>query len=859
MPRMPILERDHLFAELNTHLGTARNGNGSLVFLSGEAGSGKSTVVEAFAAQAPSDALVLEGHCDPLTTPRPLGPLIEIAAQRDSAISIGDYDSTYDLFASVVDRLSHTVRPIVMVIEDVHWADNATLDMLIYLGRRIETTSALVIATYRGDEIDPTHPLRRVLGDLLPKSSVYNLRVDLLTREAVRELAGGAAIDVDAVHELTDGNAFYVTEVLATDSLLPTTVEAAVLARVSSLDRQTRLAVEAVSIAPRSMSPSEIQYLVPVAGTAAERALHAGVLVDDGPNFRFRHELARVAVESSIPEPRRIAYHRQMVELSAQSTDLAKTAHHAIETSEPDLIAAHVPPAARQAVQRGSHREAVRLFAALHPFADQLTPEEHIAYLDEYRVSLDRTDDQILHIRVADELLALCTDTGDAMRIGMALRSKAHAAFNAGDATLADEACVKSLEILEPLGDSIELVRTLRLYAHNEMLNRRYSSGREFGERAAAMAIRLDQDKLLAECEQTLGTLELVVGDADEGVRLILKSIEPDESGKPRHGNVPLAYLMLGTGSGEIKRYEQALGWLDQGIALSTQTDDDYGVVYDTSWKARIHLEQGRWDDAERLADWVATESIGGAARSQATGLSVLGRLRVRRGDSNAIDALNDALTIGGSGALQHIWPALCAMAELHILRGDVVSAQAVLQDPLDRVLATDTPWGRGEIAYWMWMARGLDSIPDNLAEPYALMINGDWERAADAWESIGAPYETGLALSLGDPQAQIAALTIFENLGALPAAKWLRSGLKEEGITVSRGRNRSTRTNPLGLTARQAEVHGLMVDGLTNAEIAERLFISTRTVENHVSAVLSRLNVGNRAEAISMAQNPSR
>lgn len=854
---MPILERDHLFAEFNAHLDTARNGSGSLVLLSGEAGSGKSTVVDAFAAGTPSDVLVLAGHCDPLTTPRPLGPLIEIAGQQDSAISIDGYGSTYDLFAAVVDRLSHTVRPIVMVIEDVHWADDATLDMLIYLGRRIDATSALVIATYRGDEIDPTHPLRRVLGDLLPKPAVHNLEVNMLSKQAVRELARGATIDVDAVHEITDGNAFYVTEVLATDSLLPMTVEAAVLARVSSLDRQTRLAVEAVSIAPRSMSPSEIQHLVPVAGTAAERAFHAGVLTADGSNFRFRHELARVAVENSVPEPRRIGYHREMVKLSSRSGDLAKTAHHAIETREPDLIVTHVPPAAREAVRRGSHREVVRLFASLYPFIDLMNSDEQIAYLDEYRVSLDRTDDQILHMQVADRLLTLCLGTGDETRIGMAYRAKGHAAFTAGNATMADQACLRSLEILEPLGDGVELVRTLRVLAHNEMLNRRYLSGREFGQRAAAMATRLNQDTLLAECEQTLGTLELVVGDADEGVRLILKSIEPDESGSPRHPNVPLAYLMLGTGSGEIKRYEQALAWLDQGITLSAQTDDDYGVVYDTSWKARIHLEQGSWVDAEGLAGWVAAESVGGAVRSQATGMSVIGRLRVRRGDPNAIDALNSALDVGRRGALQHIWPAMCAMAEWHILRGDQASARAVLEEPLNAVLATDTPWGRGEIAYWMWMADGLDEVPDNLAEPYALMINREWERAADAWESIGAPYERALALALGDPQARFAALTIFEDLGALPAAQWLRASLKEQGFRVSRGRSHSTRSNPLGLTARQEQVHKLIIAGLTNAEIAERLYISTRTVENHVSAVLSKLNVENRAEAIALAADP--
>jgi DNA-binding NarL/FixJ family response regulator len=148
-----------------------------------------------------------------------------------------------------------------------------------------------------------------------------------------------------------------------------------------------------------------------------------------------------------------------------------------------------------------------------------------------------------------------------------------------------------------------------------------------------------------------------------------------------------------------------------------------------------------------------------------------------------------------------------------------------------------------------MWMAGGLDSVPDNLAEPYAQMINGEWEQAAASWEAIGAPYEQAMALSQGGVESKKSAFEIFDELGARPAARWIRSLLKESGAPAPRGRNRTTRDNPLGLTARQFEVYGLITEGLTNAEIADRLFISTRTVENHVSAVLSKLDISNRTE----------
>jgi DNA-binding CsgD family transcriptional regulator/tetratricopeptide (TPR) repeat protein len=415
----------------------------------------------------------------------------------------------------------------------------------------------------------------------------------------------------------------------------------------------------------------------------------------------------------------------------------------------------------------------------------------------------------------------------------------------------------RAVEVLEPLGDSEQLASALRLSAHNQMLDRHHAPGMEFARRAVEMTKKLGMETEHAGSIQTLGTLEIVTGNVEDGFRLVEESIAlAMKAGAPRVVNT--AHGMLGTGGGEVKVYEQALKWLDRGIALGLKLDQDYAVAYNTAWKARIKCEQGKWDEAVALSEEVATYDPSVARISPVTALGALGRVRVRRGDPGAESALREALDLGGTGALQHIWAPLCALAEMYWLQNKPDRAIEVLREPLRRVLATDTVWGRGELAYWMWRVGGLGEVPDRLAAPFEMMITGDWEGGAAEWNRIGCPYEEAMALSEGDTAAKFQALEIFDSLGARPAGQWLRSKLRDEGIeSIPRGPRQATRENPEGLTSRQAEVYELITKGLSNGQIASRLFISQKTVEHHVSAVFAKLGVTSRIEAIARALEP--
>ncbi|HEY5889366.1 MAG TPA: helix-turn-helix transcriptional regulator, partial [Acidimicrobiia bacterium] len=303
-----------------------------------------------------------------------------------------------------------------------------------------------------------------------------------------------------------------------------------------------------------------------------------------------------------------------------------------------------------------------------------------------------------------------------------------------------------------------------------------------------------------------------------------------------------------------VRIYGRALDWLDQSIAVGREMDEDYLVAYSIAWKARIKCEQGYWQEAIELAGSVASGGTRSARIVPVTALGTIGRVRVRRGEPGGVLPLTQAIDLGRHGTLQHVWAPVSALSEWHWLQGENKRALEVLREFSERVFETDSAWGKGEVAFWMWMAGGLEEIPAGAAGPFALMISGDWTRAAQEWEEVGCPYEQALALSFGDTDARLSALEIFDRLGARPAGKWLRRILRVRGITsIPTGPRRSTKDHPAGLTSRQAEVMGLLQLGLSNAEIATRLFISVKTAEHHVSAVLSKLGVASRSEVAAM------
>jgi DNA-binding CsgD family transcriptional regulator len=351
------------------------------------------------------------------------------------------------------------------------------------------------------------------------------------------------------------------------------------------------------------------------------------------------------------------------------------------------------------------------------------------------------------------------------------------------------------------------------------------------------------------------GTIDIVLGRPAAGVAKLRHSL----SWARQLGDqvkVAAALSMLGSGGGEARLYSDAIPALEESIRHGLAHDEDYSVAYSRSWLARIAHEQGEWDRAVEMAGVVQKSAGQREGIAMLTAQSALGRVRVRRGDPGGLSLLERMADLADIHELQHVWNAICGVAEYHWLAGQPEQGLGRLAAAYERALDTDSEWARGEIGLWMWRVGAMDGPPEGAAEPFALQMSDDWAGAARAWRTTGCPYEVALALADGDQEAQLEALAILDGLGATPAARMLRSRLHDSGLeSVPRGPTRSTLSNPAGLTDRQLEVLRLISSGLSNPEIAAELFLSKKTVEHHVSAIYSKLGVGTRAKAIASAR----
>lgn len=851
-----LLERDAALDSMRHWRTRAHDGAGVVGLVTGDAGIGKTTLLREFANSVPSGVLVLDSACDPLTTPGPLAPLREVVSILGMHPGhVDDATDRSELFQSVLDRLVE-VGPAVWTIEDLHWADTSTLDLIRFIARRIERTSTLMMLTFRSDEIDARHPFQPVLGELARSSHVERVELLPLTLDAVRVLAGDRP--AERIHEITGGNPFFVTEILAGDARpddpTPDTVRDAVLGRIGRLSERARAVVHAVSIAPRSISYTAVQSLTDASDELMAEVLGSGVVRGDDDGMFFRHELARRAVEMSIPVPRRRSLHcsllQQLVEEDASEPSLL--AHHAARSGDGPSIAEWCPPAVRRAVDVLSLREAVVLtdIALRHRrHLDTDVLVEMLATHIEALIGLDRYADAR---EASDDLLAVASESGDLAHEARAHLARARQRYWSGDRIAAVDDADAAIVAAERSGHEQLIAQALLQRAHMEMLKRHGRSALEMAERAMKLIGDADSE-LRSTALTTTGCACVVVGELDRGFELLREAYDTARRHDDR-GRMSSAMANLGSGAGEMKRYGDAEVWLGRALALAIARDDDSSARYGSAWLARVRFERGEWSAAEKLADSFVGDPT---SITMLTAGGTRGRLGVRRGVATARDDLEVLLESCADDELQHRWPALCGLAELAWLEGRPEDGVEVLAEPYREALTTDSIWAKGELGFWLWRCGGdvEPSIHAASDTPFDSHIIGDWRAAAERWSDIGCPYEHALALGDGTTETRLEALRILDRLGAKPLASRVRQRLRDDGVeSIPRAPRASTREHPAGLTVRQVEVVSLARDGLTNREIADRLFVSPKTVEHHMSAILAKLGVGNRREAVEAA-----
>jgi DNA-binding CsgD family transcriptional regulator/tetratricopeptide (TPR) repeat protein len=854
-----LLERSSMLNDMSGVLADAAHG-GRIVLVVGEAGIGKSALVRGFTERHEAEARFLVGACDPLLTPRALGPLHDLGRQTGGRLAalLSAGGPREELFAACLDELDQ--RRQVVVVEDAHWADEATLDLLVFLGRRMDRTRTLLIVTYRDDELAADHPLRTVVGRL-PPEMVRRLQLEPLTETAVAELARRAGRQPGGLHTLTGGNPLLVTEVLAAgDTGVPLTVRDLVLARFGGLPPPAQEVARLVAVVP---TRAEL-WLVEQAATggavapAVEAAAAAGLLVVGPDAVRFRHELLRRAVEDSLSVLARRELNRRILDVLASNAerhiDVARLVHHARAAGDVDALLRYAPHAARRAAEVGAHREAVEHYRTVMEHAMRLPEPIRADLLEEYSVECYLSGLSIEAVSARRSAVDLREAAGDRERVGESLRWLSRLHWWDGNRPEAEAAAARAITVLETVEPGRQLAMAYSNQAQLDMLDNRLEVAMRWAGRAIELAQRFDDQETLSHALTNIGSARLISGDPggraelERGYEVALAAGLEDHAAR--------ALCNLGTIGAEALQYAHAREDLDRGLAFVRAHELSGYVQHILGHRARVRLDQGDWAGAEEDARAALAEDVRGGARV-VDGLVPLGLVQARRGDPAAAATLDQAAEHGfATVELQWTAPVAAARAEHAWLHGEDDRAAREAQRMFGQVVEAGHPWFAGELAVWLQRSGARPPIPTAVAEPYRLLLEGDWRAGAEAWGELGCPYHRALALAGGDDdEALVEALALLDGLGARQTAQRLRREFRRRGnLRVPRGPNVATAANPAGLTGRQVEVLALLVEGLSDAEIAARLSLSAKTVGHHVSAVLAKLGVGSRREAAAAA-----
>ena len=759
---------------------------------------------------------------------------------------------------SFFGELRASNRPNLLVAEDLHWADQATLDLLRFLARRLDGTRTLLIATFRDDSLEPDHELRLLLGDLVNQPNVARFSLPPLSFEAVAQMAAASPIDPRALFDLTGGNPYFVAEILNSKRVeIPHSIRDVVLARTARLDPDSRRVLEYAAVAGPALDPRLMRLLHGhEVATEIERCMHVGLLRSTRDGVVFRHALTRDVLLGEMSAIRRAEIARrilaELVSHQGRSPNLPLLAHFAEEAIDPDAVMRYAIPAAADAARLGAHRQAVLQYDRALRFSEHISDADTADLLEARSFELHVTslnDRAITDISQAIDLRRLL---GDVARLGNDLRLRSRYLWIAGRNAEAETDALSALETLVTLGTSVELAMAYSNLAQLRMLSGRAPEAIELGNQAIDLATELDAPEVRLHAMTNVGTA--LVGKGEDGW-VLLEQAAAIAGQLGLHDDVARTYTNRAFSALDQHQLRRAAACAREGIVYTDEHDVVSMKHYLHAVLATAQMEAGeRTSPEQELSRLLNLPHIGIPTRILAS--TSLGLLRARQGE-DARDLLDEALDIARrTGEFQRIGPVLAARAEAGWLANDLETTLREAQAGLELSTMSGNQWSNGRLGLWLCRAGGTIAPDLALAEPYRMEIAGAFDAAAVAWKQLGYPIQHARALAASREVDRLReALEIFLKFDARPDALRVTKELRRQGQThIPKGPIDRTRDNPAHLTDRELEVLHYLGLGKSNREIAELLFISPRTCGHHVSAIFSKLDVHSRREAVSRA-----
>ncbi len=844
-----LLERDDQVGLLRDVAARVPTTGGKVVLVRGEAGIGKSTLVRAFGSEHAAHGPVYLGTCDDLRIPRALDPFWDIARDVPSLRDSLARTDRSGVLEAVLRLLMDPAGPTALILEDTHWADEATLDAIRYVGRRIARTTGVLLLTYRDGDVDADHPLRSVIGDI-PAGDIVRIHLGGLSLEGVAAMVLPTRLDAAQVLSATQGNPLLVTEMISTTGSGATTSLAdSVLARLQRLTIGSQDALRTLSIIPEPITREEAVGIAGVDDARLDECEARGLLDCDAGRVTFRHALIRETILGSLTAGERRTRSKVLLRDLPEDTHPCLIVVCAWEASDADRLVRAVPLSARYGAAMGSHVQARDDWRTLGPHLERVDPEDRGPYLEEWAREESIAGLVSEAIRCSTTAREHYRARGDHLGESRVLAQIARYLEYDGRGREGERYAAEAVEVLGPDPDGPALARALEAMAYLRMM------------RGDVEAVEAIADRTLRAGGDTIDPLIRIRSLNHLGMAANMRHY-PDG-----HDSLDEARRQA---AAEGLWYEESRALLNQAWAANENLDVTMAAdhaqramataarheMLSVEAAARVQYAKslelrGAWDEAmDQIRERLETTAI-----HRMVALPIEGSIDARRGRPTADATLAEAWRLAHvAREFQRLAPAAIGLGE-----------QAWTTDrddlPVDELLSIvreglgqGYSWSPGRICFWLWQLGRLIEPPVGIAEPYRLVMHGEVARAAAILEERGVPYERAVVLAHGDGAQRQEALDILETLGATAVAGRLRRLLREQGMAVPRGRGRATRRHAAGLTARQAEVLGLLCEGLSDREIADRLFISPRTAEHHVAAVLDKLDVETRDEAVARA-----